>query len=325
MPLLTVTDLEVTLPTAQGRRAALRGVSFSLDRGATLGLVGESGCGKSLTALALMGLLPEGARITGSITFDGRELTALDDAAMAALRGDRIGMVFQEPMTALNPVHRIGRQIAESLRLHRGLDASAARAEALRLLERVQLPQARARLDAWPHQLSGGQRQRVVIAIALACGPDLLIADEPTTALDATVQREVLDLLDELKRDSGMALLLISHNLDVMAARVQRLAVMYGGRIVEHGPTRAVFEAPAHPYTRGLFAARPRLGLARGTRLATIRGRVPALHEMPTGCAFADRCDLAVDACRAAPPPQQAVNADHAVRCIRWHEAVATA
>jgi peptide/nickel transport system ATP-binding protein len=320
-PLLEVADLSVTLPTAQGRRAALRGVSFTLERGGTLGLVGESGCGKSMTALALMGLLPEGALRAGSIRFDGRELTALDDAAMGALRGDRIAMVFQEPMTALNPVHRIGDQIGESLRLHKGLEGAAARAEALRLLERVQLANARERLAAWPHQLSGGQRQRVVIAIALACGPDLLIADEPTTALDATVQREVLDLLDELRRDSGMALLLISHNLDVMAARVQRLAVMYGGLIVESGPTRALFETPAHPYTRGLLAARPRLGLARGTRLTTIAGRVPALHEMPAGCAFADRCALARDDCRAGLPPTQAVSVEHAVRCLHWRQA----
>ncbi|HET9822082.1 MAG TPA: ABC transporter ATP-binding protein [Burkholderiaceae bacterium] len=324
MRLLEVADLQVTLPTAHGRQAALRGVSFALDRGETLGLVGESGCGKSLTALALMGLLPEGAQVRGSIRFQGQELTALDDAALGRLRGDRLGMVFQEPMTALNPVHRIGAQIAESLRLHRGLDRAAARAEALRLLERVRLPQARARLDAWPHQLSGGQRQRVVIAIALACGPDLLIADEPTTALDATVQREVLDLLDELRREGGMALLLISHNLDVMAARVRHLAVMYGGRIVEHGPTEAVFARRAHPYTRGLFAARPQVGLPRGTRLATIAGRVPALHEMPAGCAFADRCALVAAACRAAPPPEQAVNPStetaHAVRCLRWEE-----
>jgi peptide/nickel transport system ATP-binding protein len=319
--LLEVNALTVKLPTAYCLQAALRGVSFALKRGGTLGLVGESGCGKSMTALALMGLLPEGAQVTGSIRFDGRELTTLDDAAMGRLRGDRIGMVFQEPMTALNPVHTVGRQIAESLRLHRGLDAASARAEALRLLERVQLPRARERLDAWPHQLSGGQRQRVVIAIALACGPDLLIADEPTTALDATIQREVLDLLDELRRDMGMALLLISHNLDVMAARVQRLAVMYGGRIIESGPTRTVFERQAHPYTRGLFAARPRLGLARGTRLATIAGRVPALHEMPAGCAFADRCALAIDGCRAALPEEQSAGADHRVRCIRWREA----
>jgi peptide/nickel transport system ATP-binding protein len=321
--LLQVEHLRVTLPTSRGAADALRNVSFSLDRGATLGLVGESGCGKSLTALALMGLLPDGAQVGGSIRFDGRELTALDDEAMGALRGDRIGMVFQEPMTALNPVHRVGDQIAESLRLHRQMNAVAARAEALRLLERVHLPRAQERLDAYPHELSGGQRQRVVIAIALACGPDLLIADEPTTALDATIQREVLDLLDELRRDTGMALLLISHNLDVMAARVERLAVMYGGQIVESGPTREVFEQRAHPYTRGLFAARPRLGLARGTRLATIRGRVPALHEMPRGCAFAERCDLAIEACRAAPPHEQAVSAAHAVRCIRWREAVA--
>ena len=322
--LLDVSDLSVTLPTAQGRFAALRGVSFALERGDTFGLVGESGCGKSMTALALMGLLPEGAQVGGSIRFDGRELISLDDKAYGALRGDRLGMVFQEPMTALNPVHTVGHQIAESLRLHRGASAASARAEALRLLERVRLPQARARLDAYPHQLSGGQRQRVVIAIALACGPDLLIADEPTTALDATVQREVLDLLAELRRDSGMALLLISHNLDVMAAQVDRMAVMYAGRIVEAGPTRAVFERPAHPYTRGLFAARPRLGLARGTRLATIAGRVPALHEMPAGCAFAARCALAVDACRTAMPPWAAVEGEHGVACIRWQDSAAS-
>jgi peptide/nickel transport system ATP-binding protein len=319
-PLLDVTDLSVTLPTAHGRLAALRGVSFKLDRGATLGLVGESGCGKSLTALALMGLLPEGALVEGRIVLDGTELTALDDDALAALRGDRLAMVFQEPMTALNPVHRIGEQIAEPLRLHKQLDATAARAEALRLLDRVKLPQPRERLDAYPHQLSGGQRQRVVIAIALACAPDLLIADEPTTALDATVQREVLDLLDELRRDSGMALLLISHNLDMMAARVERLAVMYGGRIVESGPTQRVFEAPAHPYTRGLFAARPALGLKRGTRLQTIRGRVPALHEMPDGCAFAERCELARNDCRAAVPGAMRVASGHLVHCLHWQE-----
>ena len=316
--LLEVRDLRVTLATAHGPADALRGVSFALERGATLGLIGESGCGKSMTALALMGLLPEGARVSGSIRYAGRELTTLDEDALCALRGDRIAMVFQEPMTALNPLHPIGRQIAEPLRLHRGLGAATARAEALRLLERVQLPKARERLGAYPHQLSGGQRQRVVIAIALACGPDLLIADEPTTALDTTVQREVLDLLDELRRDTGMALLLISHNLDVMASRVEQLAVMYAGSIVESGPTRGVFERRAHPYTRGLFAARPRLGTDRSLPLATIAGRVPALHEMPVGCAFADRCSLVVDDCRAALPPAEAVAEAHHVRCIRW-------
>jgi peptide/nickel transport system ATP-binding protein len=230
-------------------------------------------------------------------------------------------MVFQEPMTALNPLHTIGAQIAEPLRLHRGLSRGAARAEALRLLERVQLPNAAQRLDAYPHQLSGGQRQRVTIAIALACGPDLLIADEPTTALDVTIQREILDLIAELVRDSGMGLLMISHDLGVMARLVARLLVMYGGTVVESGPTREVFAHLAHPYTRGLYAARPRLGAprvgGRKPRLATIPGRVPELVDMPAGCPFADRCTWVVDACRAAPPAPHALGAAHEARCIR--------
>jgi len=316
-PLLAVTDLRVGLRTPRGPADALRGISFSIDRGETVGLVGESGCGKSMTALALMGLLPDGARVAGSIRFDGRELVGLPDDAMCALRGDRLGMVFQEPMTALNPLHTVGRQIAESLRLHKRMDAAAARAEALRLLERVQLPDARARLDAYPHQLSGGQRQRVGIAIALACGPDLLIADEPTTALDVTVQREVLELIGELVREDRMALLLISHDLGVIAGNVARMLVMYGGTVVESGPTAEVFAHRAHPYTRGLFAARPRLDGPRGQRLATIPGRVPELADLPAGCPFADRCAIAADACRAAPPPAVAVGPGHDARCIR--------
>ena len=316
-PLLSVTDLRVTLQTARGPADALRGVSFDLARGQTLGLIGESGCGKSITALALMGLLPEAAQVSGSMRFDGRELSTLPEADYCKLRGDRIGMVFQEPMTALNPLHAVGRQIGESLRLHKGMAGAAARAEALRLLQRVQLPEAAKRLDAYPHQLSGGQRQRVVIAIALACGPDLLIADEPTTALDVTIQREVLDLILELVREDGMGLLLISHDLGVMADTVQQLLVMYAGTVVESGPTAAVFDKLAHPYTRGLFAARPRLGLARGTRLATIPGRVPELADMPAGCPFADRCDWAIAACRAAPPAAVFVGIGHQARCIR--------
>jgi len=320
-PLLAVSDLRVTLNTARGPADALRGVSFEMQRGDTLGLIGESGSGKSITALALMGLLPDGARVSGSIRFDGRELVGLDDDALCTLRGDRIAMIFQEPMTALNPLHPIGRQIAESLRLHRGMRAHAARAEALRLLERVQLPEAARRLDAYPHQLSGGQRQRVVIAIALACGPDLLIADEPTTALDVTIQREVLDLLAELvAAEHGMALLLISHDLGVMAERVRRMLVMYGGTVVESGPTAEVFARLSHPYTRGLLAARPRLGASTGTRLPTIRGRVPELVDLPAGCPFADRCDYVIDACRAAPPPAFAVGPQHHARCIRWQD-----
>jgi peptide/nickel transport system ATP-binding protein len=315
--LLDVQDLRVTLRTAHGALPALRGVSFALDRGQTLGLIGESGCGKSLTALALMGLLPEGAAVGGSIRLAGQELTTLDEAALCRLRGDRIAMVFQEPMTALNPLHTVERQITEPLRLHKGLDRSAARAEALRLLERVQLPQARERLAAYPHQLSGGQRQRVVIAIALACGPDVLIADEPTTALDVTVQREVLSLIQELVQQDGMGLLLISHNLGVMADTVERLMVMYGGLIAESGPTAAVFERLAHPYTRGLFAARPALGLARGTRLPTIPGRVPALADLPPGCPFAQRCSLVIERCNAGVPPAVAVGPAHEARCLR--------
>ena len=316
-PLLELRDLRVALPTPHGPAQALRGVNFSLGRGRKLGLIGESGCGKSMTALAIMGLLPEHARVSGSIVFEGRELTTLPEPEYCRLRGDRMGMVFQEPMTALNPLHTVGRQIAESLRLHRGLDGAAARAEALRLLQRVQLPQAERRLDAWPHQLSGGQRQRVVIAIALACSPDLLIADEPTTALDVTLQREVLDLIDELVREDGMALVLISHDLGVMADRVEQVLVMYGGTVVEGGPTGEVFSRMTHPYTRGLFAARPRLGLARGTRLATIPGRVPELTRPLPGCAFAERCALAVDACHRVQPAAVDLGQGHHARCLR--------
>ena len=319
-PMLQVESLEVSLPAPRGTVRALRGIDFSMRRGETVGLIGESGCGKSMTALALMGLLPEGAVASGSIRFDGRELVALDDASMCELRGQRLGMIFQEPMTALNPLHRVGYQVAEPLRRHFRMDRREARAEALGLLERVRLPQARQRLDAYPHQLSGGQRQRVMIAAALACGPDLLIADEPTTALDVTIQGEILDLIAELVAASGMALLLISHDLGVMARSVDRVMVMYGGTVVESGPTAAVFERLAHPYTRGLFAARPRLGAGRGNKLVTIPGRVPELHDLPPGCPFADRCGWVVDACRAAPPSPVDIGIAHQVRCIRVDE-----
>jgi len=321
--LLEVTDLRVSLPTAQGQVEALRGVGFSLERGQTLGLMGESGCGKSLTALALMGLLPEGAVTTGSVRLQGQELLGLDDAALCRLRGARMAMVFQEPMTALNPLHTVGQQIAEPLRLHQGLSRDAARTQALQLLERVQMPQARERLSAYPHQLSGGQRQRVVIAMALACGPELLIADEPTTALDVTLQREVLRLIQQLVQEDGMGLLLISHDLGVMADTVQRLWVMYAGSVVDSGPTASVLGRLAHPYTRGLFGARPHLKASltdnkgRGARLATIPGRVPSLTEMPTGCAFAGRCSWVLDECRSGPPAAVVVAPGHAVRCLR--------
>ncbi len=321
--LLTVNNLRVGLNTSRGPADALRGVSFSIQRGETVGLIGESGCGKSMTALALMGLLPPTARVSGSMQFDSQELVGASEGALCQLRGNRIGMIFQEPMTALNPLHTVGAQVAEPLRQHRNMDKSASRAEALRLLERVRLPQAAQRLDAYPHQLSGGQRQRVMIAAALACGPDLLIADEPTTALDATIQGEILDLLADLVSSSGMALLLISHDLGVMAKSVQRVMVMYGGMVVESGPTASVFKRLAHPYTRGLFGARPRLGEARvggvKPRLVTIAGRVPELVDLPLGCGFADRCERVERACREAMPGEVLTAPAHHVRCFRPH------
>jgi peptide/nickel transport system ATP-binding protein len=319
-PLLAVRGLGVTLRTARGEADAVHDVDFTLARGDTLGLVGESGCGKSVTALALLGLLPETARVRGSVRFAGRELVGLPDAAMCRLRGDRIGMVFQEPMTSLNPLHTIGRQVAEPLRLHRGADPAAARREAIALLDRVGLADARRRVDAYPHQLSGGQRQRATIAMALACGPDLLIADEPTTALDVTIQGQILDLIADLVAERGMALMLISHDLGVIAENADRMIVMYGGTVAERGPTREVFGRMAHPYSRGLFAARPRPGAGTGTRLATIPGTVPDLVDLPAGCPFADRCALAIAPCRAGLPPEIDLGGGHAARCLRIGE-----
>ena len=325
-PLLQVEDLRVSLPTARGWAHALRGVSWRMERGQTVGLIGESGSGKSLTALALMGLLPERARVSGSITFKGQELVGLPAPQLCQLRGARMAMIFQEPMTALNPLHPIWKQIAEPLRLHQNMSASDARFRALQLLERVQLPRAHERLDAYPHELSGGQRQRVMISIALACSPDLLIADEPTTALDVTVQKEVLALIRQLVQEDGMGLLLISHDLGLMQDQVDRMMVMYGGAVVESAATPELFAHRAHPYTRGLFAARPRLGLVRGTRLTTIPGSVPELMDFPAGCVFADRCSLAVEQCRQTPPQPESIECQHAdktphvVRCPRWRQ-----
>lgn len=324
MPLIEVRDLSIELQTHRGPALAVRDVSFALQRGESLGLVGESGCGKSITAMALMGLLPDGARVTGSIRFDGQELVGRSERAMCELRGDRIGMVFQEPMTALNPVHTVGRQVAEPLRLHRGISAAQARKEAVALLDRVGIPDAARRADAYPHQFSGGQRQRITIAMALACGPDLLIADEPTTALDVTIQRQILELIRELVAERGMALLLISHDLGVIAQNVQRMLVMYGGSVVESGPTASVFAHRMHPYTLGLFAARPGLRTAKGQRLATIPGTVPELADLPKGCPFAGRCPFTIPECHVTVPPPCEVEPGHHARCIRL-DAVAQA
>ena len=317
MALLEVKDLHIRLQTPRGPAEAVRGIDFTLERGDTLGLIGESGCGKSITVMSIMGLLPEAAQVSGSIRFDGQELLGLPDRQMDKVRGNRIGMIFQEPMTALNPVHTVGRQVAEPLRLHRGLSARAARDEAIALLDRVGIPQAAQRIDAYPHQFSGGQRQRITIAMALACGPDLLIADEPTTALDVTIQRQILDLIRELVAERGMALMLISHDLGVIAQNVSRMLVMYGGSVVESGNTASVFSDMRHPYTRGLFAARPRLDMPRGSRLATIRGTVPELADLPPGCTFAGRCAFTVPACHTTVPAPEYPTPDHAVRCIR--------
>ncbi len=335
-PLLSVRDLRVSLQTSHGHVEALRGVNFEMQRGDTLGLIGESGCGKSLTALAVMGLLPERANVMGSIALNGTDLTQLSEAAMCQMRGARMAMIFQEPMTALNPLHPIWKQIAEPLQLHQGMDLTAAKARALELLERVQLPRAKERLEAYPHQLSGGQRQRVMISIALACQPDILIADEPTTALDVTVQKEVLNLIRQLVAEDGMGLLLISHDLGLMRDQVQRVMVMYGGAVVESANTEALFEHRAHPYTQGLFAARPQLGLKRGTRLQTIPGNVPEIFNWPQGCAFADRCPYVETNCRQSLPPLERMPSDkradglpdtaaHWVRCAKWQHLGVTA
>ena len=316
MPLLEVKNLGVKLHTQRGFAAAVRGLNFSLERGETLGLVGESGCGKSITAMSLMGLLPEHAVVTGSIRFDQQELVGQSDAAMRQLRGNRIGMIFQEPMTALNPVHCIGHQVAEPLRLHRLASRESARAQAIALLERVGIADAARRFDAYPHQFSGGQRQRITIAMALACGPDLLIADEPTTALDVTIQGQILDLISDLVAERGMALLLISHDLGVIAENVGRMMVMYGGTVVESGPTQAVFSHMAHPYTRGLFGARPQLGAPRGKRLVTIEGTVPELVDLPAGCPFLERCTRSASDCATALPAAVDLGDSHQASCM---------
>ncbi|MDP6875369.1 MAG: ABC transporter ATP-binding protein [Alphaproteobacteria bacterium] len=315
MALLSVDDLHVELQTNRGMVPAVRGVSFAVEAGGTLGVVGESGCGKSITALALMGLLPEGARVHGRIDLGGTDLLGLSEDEMCHVRGNRIAMIFQEPMTSLNPVHRIGRQIAEPLRLHRGLRGADAREEVLRLLDRVGLPDPAKRIDAYPHQMSGGQRQRVMIAMALSCEPDILLADEPTTALDVTIQGQILDLINELVDDSGMGLILISHDLGVIGETTDNVAVMYGGSMVEQGPTDSLFEHLAHPYSQGLFAAVPRVGERHDGPLHTIPGTVPELADLPPGCAFADRCAKASDVCWGPAPGMAEVGAAHHAAC----------
>jgi len=321
MALLEAHRLRVELRTRHGSAAAVRDASFTLERGDTLGLIGESGCGKSMTALALMGLTPGHAAVSGSLKLDGRQLIGLPDRDWQRVRGARIAMIFQEPMTALNPVHRVGAQVAEPLRLHRRLPERQARSRAIALLERVGIADAARRADSFPHQFSGGQRQRIMIAMALACEPDVLVADEPTTALDTTVQRQILALIRELVAERGMALLLISHDLGLVARHARRMLVMYGGAVVERGNADEVFSRPAHPYTRALLAARPslaqRLLAQRDARLPTIAGAVPDLFSLPPGCPFAGRCAGAESRCAAEAPPPTALSASHRFSCWR--------
>jgi peptide/nickel transport system ATP-binding protein len=315
-PLLTVEDLRVVFEGDRGTvTEAVAGVSFSLIPGRTLGIVGESGCGKSVTALSIMRLLPKaGTRVSGSVVFEGRELASLPERQMQDLRGNRLAMIFQEPMTSLNPSFTIGDQIGEVLSRHRGLSASAARRAAIDMLERVRMPSPHMRVDEYPHKLSGGMRQRVMIAMALACAPTLLIADEPTTALDVTIQAQILDLLRKLREETGTAIVLITHDLGVVAETCDDVAVMYAGEIVELAPAQALFAAPQHPYTVGLLGSIPLISATR-ERLLTISGSVPTLSGRFTGCRFAARCPFADAHCRAQAPPLAAVGASHLSRC----------
>ncbi|WP_439578035.1 ABC transporter ATP-binding protein [Elioraea sp.] len=314
--LVTLAGLTVDFDTGRRVVRALHGVDLAVARGEAVGLVGESGSGKSVTWLAALGLLGSRARIRGSVLLDGTELVGAPVRVLEAVRGKRVAMIFQDPASSLNPVHRIGRQIGEALALHRGLAGAAARAETLRLLDRVGIPAAARRLDDYPHQLSGGQNQRVMIAMALAGEPDLLIADEPTTALDATIQAQILALLGELRRDGNMAMVLISHDLGVVAENCDRVAVMYAGRIVEEAAADRLFDAPQHPYTQGLLDALPDLDGPRRC-LAAIPGTVPEPTRLPPGCAFAPRCPRAESACAAAIPPFRLLASGHRAACLR--------
>ncbi len=316
--LVEIEGLKVVFHGDRGRtNHAVGTVSLDVASGATLGIVGESGSGKSVTALAIMGLLPKSsAEISGTIRFEGVDLLRVSDHALRDLRGNRLAMIFQEPMTSLNPAYSIGEQIVEVLVRHRGMLRPQAREYAIELLGRVRIPSPEQRIDEYPHKLSGGMRQRVMIAMALACDPKLLIADEPTTALDVTIQAQVLDLLRTLRDQTDAAIILISHDLGVVAEVCDEVAVMYAGEIVEHAPVEALFENPQHPYTVGLLASLPRID-RRVEVLATIEGTLPDMRVLPHGCRFAPRCPFASEICVAAPPPAVAVGPRHWSRCVK--------
>jgi oligopeptide/dipeptide ABC transporter ATP-binding protein len=321
--ILEVKNLSTHFFTRAGCIKAADEVSFNIKRGSTLALVGESGSGKSVTSLSIMRLVPPPGRITaGEILFNGRDLLKLDDEQMRRLRGREIAMIFQDPMTSLNPVYTVGDQIAEAIRLHERLPRREAWTKAVEMMKRVKIPDAERRAKDYPHQLSGGMRQRVMIAMALSCKPKLLIADEPTTALDVTIQAEILELLRNLREDFDLSMLLITHDLGVVAETADRVAVMYAGRLVEEAPVREIFHNPRHPYTEGLLRSVPRLteeGLKQ-RRLETIEGAVPNLLHLPLGCKFAKRCAYVIDQCTANEIPLLAVNGEHRARCIRFQD-----
>ena len=327
--LLEVTNLETHFPTRAGLVRAVDGISFHLNAGELLGLVGESGCGKSITALSIMRLIaPPGKIVSGEVLFDGKNLLKLSDSEMRQIRGDDVAMIFQDPMTSLNPVFTVGEQIAEALRLHRNLSRKDARAAAIEAMREVSIPDPARRVDDYPHQLSGGMRQRVMIAMALACDPKLLIADEPTTALDVTIQAQILELLDELRRSRELAVLLITHDLGVVAEVADRVAVMYTGRIVEEAPVEELFARPRHPYTEGLLRSVPKLTIehvAKKVRLETIEGTVPSPTNLPPGCHFAPRCPHRMPRCTEEEIPLYELEGDVKVRCVLYDLAAAVA
>ncbi|MCJ7705812.1 MAG: ABC transporter ATP-binding protein [Desulfobacterales bacterium] len=320
-PLLEVRSLTTQFFTEDGVVRAVEDVSFEIFPGEILSLVGESGCGKSVTGLSLLRLIsiPPGKIVSGELLFDGRDLMELEEKEMERVRGNDISMIFQEPMTSLNPVFTIGNQIMEALQLHQNLNKKEARRKAIEMLDRVRIPSPEVRIDSYPHQLSGGMRQRAMIAMALSCQPKLLIADEPTTALDVTIQAQVLRLLKEIQGEMGMAVMLITHDLGVVSEIADRVAVMYAGRIVETGPIEAIFGEMRHPYTKGLWESIPQLKEKR-RRLNAITGQVPDPMNLPVGCKFHPRCYLMIDDCKKEEPPLYPVNGNHFSRCLRWKE-----
>jgi oligopeptide/dipeptide ABC transporter ATP-binding protein len=321
---LEIDDLHTHFFTQVGVVRAVDGVSYSVRAGETLGIVGESGCSKSVTALSVLRLVasPPGRIVSGTVRFDGTNLLDLSESEMEAIRGNDISMIFQEPMTSLNPLMTVGHQICEAVALHQGLSSSDAMDKAVEMLRRVSIPEPERRIHAYPHQLSGGMRQRVMIAMALSCNPKVLIADEPTTALDVTIQAQILELMRELQDAFGTAIMLITHDMGVVAENADRVVVMYAGRKVEEADAKTLFEAPGHPYTRGLLGSIPKLDVAarldaHRNRLNEIKGMVPSLHNLPAGCTFAPRCEFATNQCRAAYPPLVQHRPGHTIAC--WH------